>query len=339
MTIVEYSVLLLCLPLTWALTSWRIGHAQNRDLLAVPNHRSSHTLPTPTSGGWGFVIVMYGYLAFVIGVDRQDSLWLGIMLGLALPVAVVGYIDDRGHLAAAVRLAVHFAVAIALVVAMRRSPELLLPGFAWMPGVALGVCYVIALVWLLNLFNFMDGIDGIAGVEAITALLGAALILWLNGHTLWQHALLALASCVAGFLVLNWPPAKIFMGDVGSGFLGFLLGALALMTAATGTISLWSWTILLAVFVADTAVTLARRALRRQRIYEAHRSHAYQIMTRHWQSHRRVTLTVLAINLLWLLPLAWLASAWREYAALIALCAYLPLVLAAVCVGAGATDE
>ena len=164
-----------------------------------------------------------------------------------------------------------------------------------------------ALVWLTNLFNFMDGIDGLAGMEAVSVSgLGAFLLL---RNRLLSGAQLSLMLCAAslGFLVWNWPPAKIFMGDVGSGFLGFTLGTLALFSSKTDSTLVWPWLILLAAFLVDATVTLLRRISGRARWYEAHRSHAYQHAARASGSHAKVTLAVAAMNIGWLFPLAWAA--------------------------------
>jgi Fuc2NAc and GlcNAc transferase len=189
------------------------------------------------------------------------------------------------------------------------------------------------------LYNFMDGIDGIAGVEALTVCLGGVLLYWLTGsESAGSAALLLLLSAVLGFLVLNIPPAKIFMGDAGSGFLGLCLGALSIEAARQAPAFLWSWLILLGVFIVDATVTLFRRVKRGQKFYIAHRSHAYQYASRRFGSHRLVTLAVALINLLWLLPLALLVGL-RSLDGITGLCiAYAPLVWLAYRFKAGAPE-
>ncbi len=160
------------------------------------------------------------------------------------------------------------------------------------------------LVWVLNLYNFMDGIDGIAGVEVITVCMGGALLYGLKGQSDLAVFPLLLAAASAGFMYWNFPPAKIFMGDAGSGFLGITLGILSLQAAMFDASWLWAWLILLGVFIVDATYTLLRRLLRGDKVYEAHRSHAYQFASRHFGQHLPVTLGVATINLVWLLPLA-----------------------------------
>jgi Fuc2NAc and GlcNAc transferase len=182
----------------------------------------------------------------------------------------------------------------------------------------------------------MDGIDGIAGIEAITVCLGGVLlyVVAVPGATSWLVPLV-LASATFGFLVWNWPPAKIFMGDAGSGFLGLMLAALSLQAAWIAPVLLWSWVILLGAFVVDATVTLIRRVARGERFYEAHRSHAYQHAAQRWRAHFPVTVAVGAINLSWLLPIALLVALGFLDPLLGVLIAYAPLVAAALWLRAG----
>ena len=151
----------------------------------------------------------------------------------------------------------------------------------------------------------------------------------------WMTLLSYLAFCVAGFLVWNWPPAKVFMGDACSGFLGFTLGLLAIITSLEPVINVWSWLILFGVFVVDATTTLITRVARGEKWYEAHRSHAYQILSRHFHSHRKVSVGVMIINVLWLLPMGFLAAIFPFWGLLICCVALLPLLILAVRVGAG----
>jgi Fuc2NAc and GlcNAc transferase len=192
--------------------------------------------------------------------------------------------------------------------------------------------------WLIattNIYNFMDGIDGLAATEGIF-ISGALLLLsHLSGG---QHAIDAvlLAACGAnmGFLYWNWPPARIFMGDVGSGFLGFVLGCCGLLLISEG-VSTAAVLIVFAAFLVDSSITLVRRVLRRERWYSAHRTHAYQQLARAWGSHRSVTLVVAAINVFWLLPLAAWATILPETSARAIALAFGPLVFGCVAAGAG----
>jgi Fuc2NAc and GlcNAc transferase len=258
------------------------------------------------------------------------------LLGGGVLVAVIGFVDDHGHVAAGWRLLGHFAAAGWVLAWLGGPPtvEILgsVPQLRWL-GHGLAALY---LVWLLNLTNFMDGIDGIAGVEVITVSLGGALLylVAVPGTRQWL-SLVLLASATLGFLVWNWPPARIFMGDAGSGFLGLMLGALSLQAASFAPPLLWSWVILLGVFIVDATVTLVRRVTSGERFYEAHRSHAYQHAARRWGAHLPVIIAVGAINLLWLLPIALLVALGSMHPLLGVLIAYAPVVAAALWLKAG----
>jgi Fuc2NAc and GlcNAc transferase len=186
----------------------------------------------------------------------------------------------------------------------------------------------------------MDGIDGLAASEAIFLLAGAALLAYLfepgiiDDPRLWW--MLGLAAACLGFLLLNWPPARIFMGDAGSTYLGLMLAFFALTTMLSFWLTLWQWLILAGLFLADSLTTLARRMLRRERFWEGHKRHAYQALQRRFGSHLTATLLYVGINVLVLLPLAWLAGAYREWGFVIAALTGAALVAAALWAGAGA---
>lgn len=304
-------------------------------LLDVPNDRSSHQAPTPRGGGLAIV------LAFALGLVVSSAAgWLSgqfqaILVG-GLMVAAIGFWDDHGHVPARWRMLAHVLAAALAVFGMGGMAVLWVNGQSVALGWAGPVLAVVFIAWMLNLFNFMDGIDGIAAGEVLSVAGSAAgLTLWSQPDTrLWlAYALLAVAA--GGFLLWNWPPARIFMGDVGSGFLGYMLGAFAVASGADGGLSLVVWLILSGVFVVDASLTLAIRVISGQRWYEAHRSHAYQKATRLLGGHKPVTLRVLLINGLWLLPLAALAAARPEIELGVLLLAYLPLLILASRLGAG----
>ena len=182
----------------------------------------------------------------------------------------------------------------------------------------------------------MDGTDGIAASEAIfIALAGAFLNYHVLSHANHSAAATVLAASTFGFLLYNWSPAKIFMGDVGSGYLGMVIGGLSLMAAKQQHELLWVWIILLAVFVSDATVTLIRRLLRKQKPHVAHRSHAYQHLAIRFNSHATVSLLVLIINVVWLLPIAFFVANKQLAGTTGVVVAYIPLLLAALILNAG----
>ncbi|MBD8601597.1 glycosyltransferase family 4 protein [Pseudomonas sp. CFBP 8771] len=313
-------VLVLAHGLTFALRRYALA----RSLMDVPNARSSHTVPTPRGGGVAIVLV---FLAAISGLALwgmlESRVWLALFGSGAL-VAVVGFLDDHNHIAARWRLLGHFAAGGWALLCLGGMPGVIgavdgLAALWWVFG-------LLYLVWMLNLYNFMDGIDGIASVEAICVCAGACLIYALGGHAqlMWLPAVLAAA--VSGFLLWNWPPAKIFMGDAGSGFLGLVLAVLSVQAAWIEPAYFWGWVILLGVFIVDATFTLLRRLLRGDKVYQAHRSHAYQYASRVYGRHLPVTLATASITLGWLLPWAIAVTVFGLSPVLGTFIAYIPLL-------------
>ena len=313
-------------------------YALARSIVDIPNARSSHSIPTPRGGGIAIVLAFLLVLPFLGWAQLVAVPLLVAIGGAGALVAVVGFMDDHGHIAARWRLLGHFFAAAWALFWLGGLPPFMLFGlnvdFGWF-GYILAAFY---LVWMLNLYNFMDGIDGIASVEAISACSGACVLCWLNGfdNLMWVPGVLAMA--VAGFLFWNFPPARIFMGDAGSGFLGVVLGVISIQASWIAPQLLWAWLILLGVFIVDATFTLIRRLVRGDKIYEAHRSHAYQFASRRYGKHLPVTLAVGAINIVWLLPVALCVSYFGMDGALGLVIAYSPLVILAVKFHAGENE-
>lgn len=315
--------------LSFALTAALRRYALSQSLLDIPNSRSSHKTPTPRGGGVAIVLTFLAALA-VLGWLGQVPLYACLALGGAGSlVAVIGFMDDHGHIDARWRLLGHFMAAAWALYWLGGMPALMVFGMSVELGVVGTVLGLLYLVWMLNLYNFMDGIDGIASVQAISCCVGACLLYGLTGHSsdIWAPLLLALSA--AGFLCWNFPPARIFMGDAGSGFLGIALGVLSLHAATFRAELFWCWLILMGVFVVDATVTLLRRLLRGDKVYESHRSHAYQYASRQFGRHLPVTVFVLLINLCWLLPIALGTAVFGLDGGVGVLLGYAPLVMLA----------
>ncbi|QGR61732.1 glycosyl transferase [Burkholderia multivorans] len=240
----------------------------------VPNNRSLHTRPTPRVGGWGIVPAAIPLLWIA-----EPALWMTAVVTTLL--ALLSLIDDRRGLPARVRFAGHVA---AVVLFLASYTE----GLSWWTLAMIGLL----MVWLINLYNFMDGADGLAGGMALFGFGGYALVALLGSHPAWSLATgaLAIAGAAAGFLLFNFHPARIFLGDAGSIALGFLAGALGFYGWRVGVWPLWLPAQLFAPFIADASVTLLRRLLRREKFWEAHREHYYQRMVRSGIGHARTAL-------------------------------------------------
>lgn len=296
-------------------------------LLAEPNARSSHVRPTPTGGGVMFALPVLAWLVWLA--------WLGSVpaAGLAAAGAALtasGFWDDARELPAWSRLLVQIAAAAAVI-------GTVMPQAGWL----LMLVGVVALAWHVNLYNFMDGIDGIAASQGLVFLLGAQIIAgglpgW-GGDVAW----LAAGGLIA-FLAYNWPPARMFMGDAGSGFLGVLIAGLALLWWQQGAVPLASSLILLAWFWFDATSTLIVRAVTGQAFTQAHRSHLYQKLAAK-RGHLWTTVCLLLYAVLWLLPLAWLCALTRPRSLLLdaawVAAAAAPLALAAWRVRAGVPSD
>jgi Fuc2NAc and GlcNAc transferase len=327
-------LVLFIVALSSLLTRVGLGYALARNIIDVPNHRSSHSSPIPRGGGFSVVLVFLA-AAVILGVRGllQPLETLGLLAGLA--IAIVGAWDDCWNLPIRIRLPIHLATAAIAVFSFVefRTLRIIFGGQLLALGAALLIW--LALVWLVNLVNFMDGIDGLAGTEAVTVA-GLCCGISVATHGMNAVAILygVLAASASGFLIWNWHPAKIFMGDVASGFLGYCFGTLALLAVATHTLSAYVPLILLGVFIVDASFTLARRMLRRERWYAPHRSHAYQHLAGRF-GHERTTLLVAGINLLWLAPWAVVAQWHPGYSLLCLVAAWTPLIVGAQLLRAG----
>jgi len=324
-------VALVCLAMTALLRQY----ALRRSIIDIPNARSSHTVPTPRGGGVAIVLTFALVLVWLACVQLITVAESTALLGAGLLIAIIGFMDDHGHIAARWRLLGHFAAAIWTLFWMQGLPAVTAFGITFDLGWAGHVLALFYLVWMLNLYNFMDGIDGLASLQAICACLALTLIYFLSGRPSMMWAPLLLSVSVAGFLYWNFPPARIFMGDAGSGFLGIILGGLSIQAAWAGSEFFFAWLIMLGVFIMDATFTLIRRLARGDKVYEAHRSHAYQFASRQYGRHLPVTLAVAVINVVWLLPLALAVALFGLDAGLGIVIGYLPLVFLAVKYRAG----
>lgn len=280
-----------------------------RSMVDVPNHRSSHVVPTPRGGGLAIVLAMVGAwgLMPLLGLGVPGS-W--IALGAAVVVAGVGFVDDHNHVPAGVRLLGHVLAAVAIVWGLGGPPSIEFAGADLGAGLAGSFLAVLLVAWWINLTNFMDGIDGIAGAHVVAVCLGGAWVNAIGGAGLpLILGPVALAAAASGFLFWNWPPARIFMGDVGSGFVGAMIAVLTLQAGQVNADLAWAWIILTGTFVVDASMTLAVRIVRGEKLAQAHRNHTYQYLATRWGRHRDVTVLWTAVTACWLLPCA-LGVAW-----------------------------
>lgn len=315
--------------LSVVLTLVALAYARRRGLLDQPGKRRSHVRPTPRGGGVGIVAAMLfaGVPGWLV-IDHAPSWTQPVPFAAAvLAVALIGWRDDHAPLPVVPRLAVHGAAAALVGVAALAPWAAGAPERWWIL-----VPLVPVLIGFINAHNFMDGIDGILGQQGLFVVLGLGLLAAWSGEVGVAALAFAAAAGCLGFLVFNWPPAKIFMGDVGSGALGLALGAVAAFLVQRNPAMLWGCLILPSAFLVDSGLTLARRILGGQRWYAPHRQHLYQWLVRvHW-SHARTDVAYMIWNLAVVAPLAWLAAWWPARGAWCFVAAY-ALAMAAWYIG------
>lgn len=250
----------------------------------LPNHRSSHTVPTPRGGGvifvsiWGMVILSLFFLGSEIPKQTLFMIFIPTFV-----ISFIGFLSDFYTLNSLWRL---FGQMLAAIIFLAFSKETtlfyLIPAFFW-------------ILWSTNLFNFMDGTDGIASIEAIFVLGFGGLLFYVNQQPSLSLLAILMVVVVAGFLIWNWPRAKIFMGDTGSYTLGFLIAILALISQKQGY-SILLWLMLYSVFWFDASITLLRRLIYREAIFSAHKKHAYQRLHQAGWSHKKILVSLIALN-------------------------------------------
>ena len=294
-------------------------------VLDRPNQRSSHETPTPRGGGIAVVAAILGAWLILLAMGAVAWPLIAVVFAAAL-LAAISWLDDLHGLSPALRLAAQ-VVAVAFGMLALGSAGPVFQG--WLPVGLDAAAAMLLWVWFINLYNFMDGIDGLAGSEGAAVGTGLALFAFLGaGHDLAFATLAAaIAASAIGFLVWNWAPARIFLGDVGSVPLGYLLGFLLLAAAAHGY---WKLALILPLyFLADSTITLLRRLARGERVWQAHREHFYQRAVRRGLSHAAVVQRVIAADLL-LIACGWVAEGGHSAIGLTAAAAVVLVLLASM---------
>lgn len=276
---------------------WSVGRLMpwliNRHMLDKPNSRSSHQVPVPRGGGLAFLPPLFLGLAFATALSGWRLSAIFTLLAVFGLLAAISWLDDRIDLSASIRLPCHLLCALLVLV----SAPALLPAVPFWPWLAIPVLGV-GWAYFMNAYNFMDGIDGITGVETASIAIGgivAALLLPLPAGAAMAVAALSgvLIGISAGFLIWNWPPARLFCGDVGSVALGFCVALLLLLLASNGFLA--ASVVLAAYYLVDSTSTIVLRLWRRENIFAAHRAHAYQRASSKW-GHRKTILFIGALN-------------------------------------------
>jgi len=262
----------------------------NFQIIDYPNERSLHSTPVPRTGGLAMCSAIFIVMPIIAVVLKADTSLIAILIG-TLVVSAISFLDDRFTLNASIRLLVHVGVAALLLIAGYSLSVFEMPLWPWEWPVAVGAGFsLLYIVWLINLYNFMDGMDGFAGGMAVIGFVTFAILGFQADETLYATLCLVIAASALGFLIFNFPPAKIFMGDVGSSTLGFLVAVFSLWASRDGIFPLWIAVLIFSPFIVDATLTLFRRLIKGEKIWEAHRSHYYQRLVQLGWGHRRTVL-------------------------------------------------
>ena len=264
-------IILLVFLLSAGLTRYLCHPAAKLRILDAPNERSLHEIPVPRTGGLAVIAaLLVGSLPFALTSLLIPGV-ASVMAGVTL-IAIVSFVDDRSGVSAKFRL-------------------LQLPGWQWSWPSAVSLVFTgLFLIWMTNLFNFMDGMDGFAGGMTLLGFGAYAVLGWQAGEALFTVASLIVAAAAAGFLVFNFPPAKIFMGDVGASVLGFLSACLSLWADSEKIFPIWVGILVFSPFIVDATVTLLNRLVAGRRVWEAHRSHYYQRLVQFGWGHKKTVI-------------------------------------------------
>jgi UDP-N-acetylmuramyl pentapeptide phosphotransferase/UDP-N-acetylglucosamine-1-phosphate transferase len=298
------TLLLIAFAVCFFLLRWLLRGRLAKMTLDQPNHRSLHVVPTPRIGGLGVLAGILGGSAALFAIDGELSHRLWLLLGLLVLLSGFCFVDDRRGLSAAIRLPVHLVVAFAWVAGLQKlgayETTVLQGGQAintllavadgntanvlWLAGLAF------TLGWMMNLYNFMDGSNGLAGGMAVFGFGAYGVAAWLAGQPELAALAFVVAAAALAFLIFNFDPARVFLGDVGSIPLGFLAGAMGLWGWQTTAWPAWFPLLVFSPFIVDATVTLARRGLRGEKVWQAHHDHAYQRLIRSGWSHRQLAI-------------------------------------------------
>jgi Fuc2NAc and GlcNAc transferase len=321
------ALIIVTLTMSMAASGSYLRFALKHGPYATSNYRSLHQKVIPRGAGLAMAFTaLLGYLFLYFDHVLKTPQMMVYVIGGVVVVAM-GAADDRLDISARYRMPFQVLTAGWVCYWLGGLAPIDL-GFAVVNlGMFGHVALLVALVWFYNLFNFIDGIDGMASSATIFICAAMGAVLFFQGEPTLSMILVLLGVSSAGFLAFNWPPARMFLGESGSSFMGCIISAVFVESLWHNSSSLWSWLIVGGFYFADTTLTTGVRLLKVPGWYRPHRSHAYQNLARTWNSHRRVLLLVIGINFLWLLPLLLLSLHFASWAMGLTVLAYVPLAI------------
>ena len=301
-----------------------------------PEDRSIHKYPIPSAGGLSIIITFILYLLVLLAIYPPNNISHIILLVSVMPVLIIGSIDDLKKIGVYKRLLVHTFSAIVIVYYFQIPDNSFSVDLNSQSSYIIFFASIVLSMWLMNLYNFMDGIDGYAATESIFVALSASLIAYLNNPSSHIYIyLLGFGAANIGFLIRNWHPAKIFMGDAGSISTGCIFAFFIFYSGSESVISIYTWLILLSIFVSDATYTLFVRIVTKKNIIKPHLTHAFHIITSSKKSQLFTVKTLIFVNILWVFPMAMLSIIYSNYHIMIAFVVYFPILLYLIKIGAG----
>lgn len=299
--------------------------ALRNKIISSPNFRSLHSSESITGGGAVFSLVFFLTIVYfwIIGLII-DKIFFVLGIG-GFCATLLGFLDDLFDISAIKKLFFHSILSAWSIYWLELG---IFSNTNWIPqSISMGLS-ILFLVWVINAYNFIDGIDGLA-ISGATFIFGGLILIMIITNNTSELTIIyfSLLGCALAFLIFNWPPARIFMGDSGSIFLGYLIGTLFLLTIERGDVTVWTWLVIFGYFFADTTITQFMRLILVQKWYKAHRSHAYQNLARITGSHFKVTSIIIIYHLAWLLPLMIFSIKLPNFSMLAAVLAILPAML------------
>ena len=292
MNVAQFLILLFLVGfcVSWLLTRMFCSGKRVNFLIDIPNERSLHEYPVPRSGGIAILISLIVTIIFsFIFIDLSE--FLVVYLGAFL-LSIISFYDDKNHIQAQYRLLSHTVISFSIVFIFDFSLIVLrLPGVEWeLPYFWGGLLCVVSTIWLINLYNFMDGMDGFASGMAIIGFSTLAILGIVNDQLIYATGCISIVAAVAGFYIFNFPPAKIFMGDSGASVLGLLVATFIIWADRHQIFPAWIGVLIFSAFIVDATATLMRRAINREKVWQAHRTHYYQKLVQLGWGHKKTVM-------------------------------------------------
>ena len=302
----------------------------------VPNDRNIHIKPIPSAGGIAIFFSFFIYLYLLSFFFQEEIKFFTIFFIILLPIMIIGLIDDLKQTKVTIRLFFQLFSASLLIYYFQISQNSNLNFEISQTNLLITLVSILLSMWLMNLYNFMDGIDAYAASESVFVFSSASLIAYLNEPSGQMHIILiGFAAASFGFLLRNWFPAKIFMGDTGSVSIGCCVAFFIFYSASESVISIYTWLILLSVFISDSTYTLFVRVVTQKNLLKPHLTHGFHILAKKSGSQKEITKYMILVNLFWVLPLALISNSFNDFHILVTIVAYLPLLLYLLKIGAG----